>query len=704
MSEQSSEVNGRKLMDRLAPNPDVLGPLLGVLATTFEFDATFFEFDFLPMCLGLGAWDDRKWTSRIALQRALAGMEATVLLMDGRRYRGRPRSLHVEVRPVVGDEGQLQHAKVLLLVHEKAVRLLVGSANVTEAGYRMNREAVLPLVVNEERPELAPLVRSALDAMPTVLAPWWTESAELIRSHALERLARWAPTAPIGDARFVWSGHGEPLWRTFLSEWGHEEPVESISIVSPFWSEEKGTGPMTHFLSELRSRQLLQSGTRLELYGEASTSAAKTARPRLPESLLAFEATRFEVAGFAHAVDPMVLPDEVGGRTDFVQRRSLHAKVVLLRGRKTSLAYVGSANFTRHGWGFPGVPGRPNIEAGVILKRTGVVGTALARLIPSTVGQSVELGASTLVAAASAEEESDDDVIWPTFLREASLTPRTASERELLLEVKLFPERLSGPFELRLSAGGELLARWAPESEAPVDTLRIPLGAEALQALLQSKEIHVGWWVSREGQSFPVNLDMAARLQLPMGESAGLPGERLLLAYYQGRIAFEDLFPPPPGFEEPGGTAAPALIESEVDTSRIQSYQIRSFVEALTGIEHDLRKAAEGTETSLRLALLGPVSPLTLGREVAAAVKAGQRSATAGAFQVVEIAAALRRTGEQLADVPERAATFEKYARVVREEFTGLLQQLRKDYPGEVGTGSFQRYVRSIQPGLWRAS
>jgi hypothetical protein len=509
----------------------------------------------------------------------------------------------------------------------------------------------------------------------------------------------------MGDARFVWSGHGEPLWRTFLSEWGEEEPVESISIVSPFWSEEQGTGPMTHFLAELRSRRLLQSGTRLELYGEASTSAAKTARPRLPESLLSFEAAHFEVAGVAHAVDPMVLPDEVGGRTDFVQRRSLHAKVVLLRGRKTSLAYVGSANFTRHGWGFPGVSGRPNIEAGVILRRTGAAAKALARLIPPTVGQAVELGASTLPATVPAEPESDDDVLWPTFLREASLTPRTASERELLLEVKLFPERLAGPFELRLGEGGELLARWEPGSETPVDTLRIPLSAESLQALLQSKEVHVGWGASLKGQSFPVNLDMAARLQLPMGESAGLPGERLLLAYYQGRIAFEDLFPPPPGFEEPGGTvAAPALVEAEVDTSRIQSYQIRSFVEALTGIEHDLRKAAEGTETSIRLALLGPVSPVTLGRQVAAAVKAGQRSATAGAFQVVEIAAALRRTGEQLADIPERAATFEKYARVVREELTGLLQQLRKDYPGEVGTGSFQRYVRSIQPGLWRAS
>jgi len=123
MSTDTGSANLRKLMDRLGGNPDVFGPLLGLLATTYEFDATFCELDFLPACLGLGGWDDRSWTSRIALEKALSSIEAIVLLMDGRRYRGRPRSLHLEVRPGIGSQGELLHAKVLLLVYERAVRL-----------------------------------------------------------------------------------------------------------------------------------------------------------------------------------------------------------------------------------------------------------------------------------------------------------------------------------------------------------------------------------------------------------------------------------------------------------------------------------------------------------------------------------------------------------------------------------------------------
>ena len=64
-----------KLMDRLTPDPS-LGRLLGILTTTYEMQPEFFETDFLPTLLGLGAWDDRSWTSRIALEKHLADLEA----------------------------------------------------------------------------------------------------------------------------------------------------------------------------------------------------------------------------------------------------------------------------------------------------------------------------------------------------------------------------------------------------------------------------------------------------------------------------------------------------------------------------------------------------------------------------------------------------------------------------------------------------
>src|SRR5438477_348650 len=80
-------------------------------------------------------------------------------------------------------------------------------------------------------------------------------------------------------------------------------------------------------------------------------------------------------------------------------------------------------------------------------------------------------------------------------------------------------------------------------------------------------------------------------------------------AYYQGRISWEDLFPepdPPPGTG--GATPNAGEFGEGVDTSQIQSYQMREFVEALKGIADDLRAASKSSRPCMRLALLGTVS------------------------------------------------------------------------------------------------
>ena len=89
----------RKLLDSQAPEAGH-GPILGILATSYELDSTFVEVELLPALFGLGAWDDRSWASRVALEKSLAEIEATTILVDHRRYRGRPRSPRIEVLPV----------------------------------------------------------------------------------------------------------------------------------------------------------------------------------------------------------------------------------------------------------------------------------------------------------------------------------------------------------------------------------------------------------------------------------------------------------------------------------------------------------------------------------------------------------------------------------------------------------------------------
>jgi hypothetical protein len=192
--------------------------MLGMLATTFQMQTDFFETDFLPTLLGLGAWDDRNWTSRIAIEKNLAEMEAAAVLLDARKYIGRPRSLRVEIVPTTGKSGKpfpsKLHAKVTLIVHEKAVRLIVGSANLTEPGHRLNREVVAMLSKPEVKARFLSTGVETAGSTPEQLAAGKRFGALLAdeRDRAKEIIEDFMIAANGVVARFL-EGHGFPVMR-----------------------------------------------------------------------------------------------------------------------------------------------------------------------------------------------------------------------------------------------------------------------------------------------------------------------------------------------------------------------------------------------------------------------------------------------------------------------------------------------------------
>jgi hypothetical protein len=670
----------RRLLDRLASAPDH-GQPLGFFASTYEFDPQFFESDLLPALLSLGAWNDRSWTARVALENALATLEASSVLVDQRRYNGRPRSLRLEVRPAVGTSGELLHAKVLVVVREHAVLLQVASANLTEFGYRENREVALPLVATEKSPGVAAIVRDALRDAPTFLGPWWSESAEKVRTLALERLERWAGEA-LGDVAFMWSGGDLALWPRFLAAWPAHDQVERISIVSPFWSAEGDDGPITMLVRELRSRNALRAGASVDLYVEAEPADSGAFRPRLPP-LGAFDPSALGVSVRAHAVDP--LPRDEAAHTDVLKNRKLHAKIVIFHGATFELAYAGSANFSSPGWGFGS---RANVEAGIRIAREGAsLGKSL---LPPTTGAPVELTSTTQFPTAA----PDPDPVVPTFLLEVRLEPSTAKREFLELMVRVDPAKTAGAFRI---FHGEERSLLLSGDEASPGTSRVLLTPEMLRSLLLDPRVRVTWWASLDAAEFPVNVDLAARAELPVVAGGGTPDEKTLLAYYQGRITLADVYPPPPGWngddDDPG--ALPPATESRVDTSRIQAYQVREFVEALQGIRDDLRRACKATEASMRVALTGPVSPVALARQVKQAALAADRTPTAAGFQLTEIAACLR----DAAMLVEEGAPWRTFVTAASSTVEGMLEELEAKHPEVLGSKIFTRYVDSVLRG-----
>ncbi len=684
----------RKLIDRLTADPR-FGARLALLGTTYEFDPEFFEIDFLPTLLDLGAWDDRSWTSRIAVEKALSELDAATIVADARCYRGRPRSFRVELLPCDVGAGAKLHAKVLFIVHEDAVRLVVGSANLTENGYRMNREIAAVIDATPKDAAASSLILDALDGFGSVLKQPQGTSIERVLETGRRKLESWAAyQGETEEEWFQWSGGTIRLWSTFLNRWPFGETIERITIVSPFWSAEEKGGPIELFLravSEIGGPTSSPLILRLMTEAKAGPDGAflpsfGAGLPNIPTDIFPLEAT-------AHAVDPSVSRDEVDVE-GFSASRSLHAKVVLLEGRNTSLAYLGSANFSRRGWGFGGGPA--NVEAGIILRRSGRHRQLLRDLIPATVGEPVVL-IGAWEKRVNVEALPPDDMKWPSFILSVRLVTADGSSDRLDLEIEVDKQKIDGAWSAHYLGGeSDNDTEIALSDYQEGRRFRARLEPTALERLLRDKEILIRWLSCPEGRAVPLNVAYEARDALPIAPGADRPGEALLLEYYQGRISFEELFPAPLGevVDDESATSTPP--SSGVDTSRIQSYQIREFVEALPGIIADL-SAASTSGATIRLALLGPVSPLALAREIARAVNEQRRTAVAAAFQIVEILGCLFQA--QKLSVPERhAENWEKYCTGAILEIERILSTLKTTFPGVLSPkSSFARYETMLR-------
>jgi hypothetical protein len=174
-------------------------------------------------------------------------------------------------------------------------------------------------------------------------------------------------------------------------------------------------------------------------------------------------------------------------------------------------------------------------------------------------------------------------------------------------------------------------------------------------------------------------------------DPSALPRENELIAYYQGHIAFADVFPDVDLDGDTSGASGAAA--STVDTSEILSYRIRAFVEALPGIRRELSQSAT-TEPQMRLAFLGPVSPVALAREIDREVSRG-RSATAAGFQLVELLTCVRTVTPANELSARLAAAWSGFTSKASAEIQRPYDGLKQKAPVLSG-GAFGRYERTV--------
>lgn len=326
------------LLDLWTP-PAGAGDPMAVLATTFTLEPDFFERDCLSRFLAVSSVDEDSGTvsdivARIELEEKLAGTRVTVIAdRNTRADRSSLRwdLLHAHV------PGGLLHAKVAVLLWSNATRVIIGSANLTSAGYRRQIElamaadlgprcALPATVLNGLADELA----SYLDLIPGHghIHPA-AQRAESTIGFLRRRVAEMAPPLKRRaklTAALAPSGPGRSPLDTLTLAWDGPQPRRATEL-SPFWDSDD-------VIVVERVRQLLRGqGARSHVVASVLTASGEVPVPPL---------IRAQVDGTYELV------------RDDQELRTLHAKCLVLESDRWIASLIGSSNHTRAGMGLKG--------------------------------------------------------------------------------------------------------------------------------------------------------------------------------------------------------------------------------------------------------------------------------------------------------------------------------------------------------------
>jgi len=590
-----------KALDAWIPG-DGDGSPVGCVTTTYTFDSAFFEQACLPRFLGL--LDDRDHlAARFERERQLRQAPVAVLTPTG----GRRASLGWDLVPVRPADAGLLHGKVTVLVWERRVRVVVGSANLTRHGYGSNAELLLVLDATPEGTEVpAPVFHDVfealaelLDAVPEAAYRGARERARTTLTAARRRIRTWP--AP-GRQRGVRVATARTVRNTsmldgggFDAVWRGPKPVSCLAV-SPYWDHDPRR--LERVLQAL-TRPLAGNGALIGVVpvlatpqGPITTAPAALRDVRVP-------GRRVELCRW----DPSDADD--GGRF-------LHAKWLMYESRSWVAAYCGSANLTTAGLALD----RPaNWEFGLWIgaPRSSPVGGLLLDVIRTE--DTEELTEDLRFADATDPAGEPDRPGVPAGFLGAVLTGGTGHD--------------AGPLQLCLHVDPSSLPRWW---EACCDNrrvashrsgtgagspIRVPLDpGSRLPTVVELRWRaggceHRGW--------LPVNLDELDDLPsvpevahrsvaeilriLELTGRGWQPGEavRTVVEHEPGSTGVPP--PPPPG---------------SIDAPNRLLRRMRSFGWALRGLQRRLEGPVSRPE-ALTARLSGDLGPLRLARAVAEA-------------------------------------------------------------------------------------
>lgn len=600
------------LLDGWQP-PQGAGKPVAVFATTFVLDPTFFEADCLGRFLSLtnqdeGAGSSLDLLAQLEREDALGEPQVTVLAdrsTAAERTSLRWDLLHCTVK------NALLHSKVAILMWENATRVLIGSANLTPAGYRRQIEIGITadldphcLLPPQVLRELADELDSYLDLIPgadRAISPVTRSRAALAefrsRVRNLETTAR--PPSAVKVALAPTNLDDSPLAR-WEQVWQGPKPLRA-SQMSPFWDADD---------------------TALKEIAAQLTGLPKSSRGHSAATVPGYDGAFPLPPYLAGAIDTYRLKQSDD------EARPLHAKCLLLSSDTWIAALVGSSNHTRAGLGLIPSPHRElNVWLGASLKSR--EGKALAKLIPTA--ERISVGDHE---PAFDDEDEQPQLSLPLFFEFCQLRKSEMGDG-WQLDLHFNPVSPLDGWCVATTSDTELLssAQWLDAGRPASITRDLPPGEVPSFITVRWSDGAVSWTVLVDDPHL-----------LPPGPAvADLTARQLFAALATGKSitsAAEDHLRDLLAAEVTGVGRLDPLLRH--DDPRSLMREGRALSAALLNMQRRLAYPAP-TVDAVKARLAGPLGPGALAAKVVESIAAHEESEAGGLFKLAELAMAVGR-------------------------------------------------------------
>lgn len=596
--------------------PPNAGEPVALLATTFALEPDFFEQNCLARFLEVSCVnEDTKSVDDIvaAVELHESLQKTCVTVLSDRSAPVHRSTLRWDLLSCKVDCGLL-HAKVAVLLWERATRIILGSANLTAAGYRRQIELGLAVDLGQQCLFSPELLNSVADELESYLAlvPGYdplsaaftraTNTLELFRQRIAAQTSRptklrlaFAPTnertAPLDVLDQAWFG-AKPLRATHLS---------------PFWDSNDCTAINT-------TRQLLTGRP-------ANRRSQKVAVVLGPRGQSAFSQ---KLSAQVDAVRQLkALDNEV---------RTLHAKCLLIESDEWVAALVGSSNHTKAGLGLSKAPRHREMNVWIGAPIESKEGRSLCDLI--------SLGREVPADIDLVEPKDEDETELPALPSCFGLCEvvRSGPNAQWQLRIGIAETRdMPAEWQISLTAESSPLMtsdRWAEHGRQKVMTVDLPVETIPMFVVVLWKGNRTPWAVlAQDPQALPVGTALSS-----------LRAHHLLNALATGRPLAQILREVLERQQTTSGATVQVVLDPlrrlEIKDSLLKKG--RALAASLAAMQRRLERPMVTLDT-LRGRLASPLGPVFVATKVAESCEAGEQSRAEAIFTIAEIALSVGR-------------------------------------------------------------